>query len=192
MTSQQTSGTSTEPAPDSRQEETGEQSNAAATGLGRQIEPTLPTPIPTTAGLPEVKESTSARQRDSSQVSSTQGGLSVEDTYDYPLPTLTFDRDVRPFLVGDMRTLANGVEGLIRNAVQRSHVQASSVVVTAHTYRNRRGIELKFTVFTRQNPDQAFALWDAIGLNVEHWRTRLPPRALRLLDEQITISVEWQ
>jgi hypothetical protein len=91
-----------------------------------------------------------------------------------------------------MRLLAIGIEGLIRNAVQRSHAEVSGITITQRTYRNFRGVELKFTVHTQMNSEQAFALWDSIGASIEDWRTRLSPPIQRLLDEQVAISVEWK
>lgn len=107
------------------------------------------------------------------------------------LPSVRADRETTQYLRGELGRIAVGVEGLIRNAIQRSRTAVDSVDASVRRYQNRSRLEVKFTVRTKLNPEQAFALWDEIGKNLDDWKVRLSPRAQRLLDEQVGISVEW-
>ena len=107
------------------------------------------------------------------------------------LPTLLPDQSAKPYIAGDMIRIADGIQGLIRYASQMTGANVSYVRVSTRRFRGSKHPEVKFTVYTRMNANQAFAFWDAVETLVEDWSQRLSQRARRILDESTAISVEW-
>lgn len=107
------------------------------------------------------------------------------------LPSLAPSQDAKGYLSGDMTRIATGIEGIIRNVAQLTGADVEDISVTTRRFRGARHPEVKFTIHSHMNPAQAFAFWDAIGVRIDDWSSRLPARARRILNEQAAISVEW-
>lgn len=109
----------------------------------------------------------------------------------FRLPSLAPSQEAKGYLSGDMTRIATGIEGIIRNVAQLTGADIEDISVTTRRFRGARHPEVKFTIHSHMNPAQAFAFWDAIGVRIDDWSSRLPVRARRILNEQAAISVEW-
>ena len=108
---------------------------------------------------------------------------------------LHVSQDARPRLVGDIGVLIQGLQGIVSTASNASQVPIARVDVGLRYLRKDRRrnphVWMQVTTPPSVNPNQALALWDAIGLGIDRWTPRLASRARRLLQEQVSVSVDW-
>jgi hypothetical protein len=106
----------------------------------------------------------------------------------------TVTQEAKPYIAG-MRHLVQGLEGIIVEYVNQSQVKVDELKIEIkHLIRGKKRKPLLWvtaTVDPRVHPNQALALWDAIGTGIDQWRRRLPALERRLLQEQISVSVNW-
>lgn len=104
-------------------------------------------------------------------------------------------REAREYLRGDIETLVEGLEAIVLTASSAADVPVSSVDVGLKYLRKDRRrnpliwVEVKTPI--EVHPNQALALWDAVGLRIDRWLPRLKPGVRRLVEEQISLSVDW-
>lgn len=109
-----------------------------------------------------------------------------------PLPRIKVERAAHSYLVGDMAHIMEGIQAIVYSHAMLSRVTIRSLSVTTRHFRDPHKVELKFTVQTENNMEQSLAFWEAIGVRLYDWGTRLRPKAKRLLEEDIGVSVEWK
>jgi hypothetical protein len=135
---------------------------------------------------------------DGAGISKDSNLTAITDVYDYGsyrsnrrvLASLRPQQNAKTYLNGDRLRIAYGIEGIVRDLSLTQGVDISSVYITTRRFPEKQ-VELKFTISTNMNSEQAFAFWDALGDRIDSWSHRLPTRIRRLLDERTAISVEW-
>lgn len=122
---------------------------------------------------------------------STAGAVSYETRSIQP----SVSPRARPYLAGATGSLVLGLLASVANATNRSRVKVEKVNIDLRYPRRERRRNPKIWLIIKTgpsvHPNQALALWDAIGLEVEQWRLYLDALSKRILDEDIFISVDW-
>ncbi|MBI4199403.1 MAG: hypothetical protein HY535_02885 [Chloroflexi bacterium] len=102
--------------------------------------------------------------------------------------------EARPYVQGK-RHLVQGLEGIILEYVNQSQVKVDEFSIEIkHLIRGKKRKPLLWItakVDPQVHPNQALALWDAIGTGIDEWRRRLSALDRRLLEEEISVSVDW-
>lgn len=146
-----------------------------------------------------IEDDTSQAPRQSSvsrsrlvQLTGTSSGPAEPTTRpSFRLPSLAPTQEAKAYLSGDMTRIATGIEGIVRNVAQLAGADVKAISVTTRRFRGAKHRQVKFTIHSDMNPVQALAFWDAIGVRIDDWSSRLTVRTRRILNEETAISVEW-
>lgn len=122
----------------------------------------------------------------------TQGEGMVFATWAVPVEV---SREARPYLAGDLRKVLENLQSLVLTASNRSGVPVVRLEISLKYLRKDRRrnpfIWMEVTTGPEVHPNQALALWDAIGVDVDRWIPKLSPRVKRQFEDRISLSVSW-
>jgi len=128
------------------------------------------------------------------QQSGTGVGIGQDDISTQPVPVKVHPQ-AQPYLTGEINSLVEALRSVVLGASNRSQVRISSIEIgLKHLHKDRRRnpyLWMDVNTGPEVLPNQALALWDAIGLKIDQWLPKLSPRARRLFDDRMSMSVVW-
>lgn len=160
-------------------------------------EPTTEYEVTGVSGTSTVRRPSSAEPANvgttrQSGTSAMEGWATVTATHTVPIRV---SREAQPYLTKDFASLMESLLSLVLTAANRSQIAVSSIEIGLRYLRKDRRrnpyIWMEVKTGAEVHPNQALALWDAIGLDVDRWIPKLSPRAKRHFEDRVSLSVLW-
>ncbi|MBI2919287.1 MAG: hypothetical protein HYY01_15035 [Chloroflexi bacterium] len=91
-----------------------------------------------------------------------------------------------------MRPIAEGISAIILAKLRQNPIRTRELVLCAFSDPEEDWKEVVFQIHVAAPAEEALALWDAIGGEIDKWKETLPRSQVNLLCERVGMHVLWE